>query len=140
MIAYELGAASIETLRAVDRPTPVPEPHEVVVKMRAAALNARDLKIAHGRYPIAKGFPLVPLSDGVGEVAAVGNRVTRVKIGDRVAGIFAQRWLDGVRAPSTWSSTLGGDLDGVLREFVALHGDGVVTVPAYLSDEEAATL
>jgi NADPH:quinone reductase-like Zn-dependent oxidoreductase len=140
MIAFELQAGSIETLRAVERPAPVPGPHEVVLKMRAAALNARDIQIARAHYPIAKGFPLVPLSDGVGEVTAVGADVTRVKVGDRVAGIFAQRWLDGTRSPSTWSSTLGGDLDGVLREFVALHEDGVVKVPAYLSDEEAATL
>lgn len=107
--------------------------------MRAVALNARDIQIATGHYPV-KGFPLVPTSDGVGEVLALGEDVARVTVGDRVAGIFAQRWLSGPRTPETWTSTLGADLDGVLQEFVVLHEDGVVLVPPHLTEEEAATL
>lgn len=71
---------------------------------------------------------------------ALGEDVARVTVGDRVAGIFAQRWLSGPRTPETWTSTLGADLDGVLQEFVVLHEDGVVLVPPHLTEEEAATL
>jgi len=108
--------------------------------MRAAALNARDNHIVHGHYPVPHGLPLVPLSDGVGEVVEVGAGTTRVKVGDRVAGIFAQRWLRGPRDPLSWASTLGGDLDGVLRELVTFSEEGVVPVPEHLTDVEAATL
>lgn len=142
MKAYELRqpGCGIEGLRQVDRPEPRPGPDEVVLEMRAAALNARDLQILAGMHPVGKTFPLVPLSDGVGTVVACGERVTRVGKGDRVAGTFAQRWLHGPRSPATWSSTLGGDLDGVLQERMLLHEDGVVKLPPYLTDEEAATL
>jgi len=142
MKAYELRqpGVGIEGLRLVDRAEPRPGPAEVVVAMRAAALNARDLQILAGVHPVGKAFPLVPLSDGVGEVVACGEAVTRVRKGDRVAGTFAQRWLHGPRSPATWSSSLGGDQDGVLQERVLLHEDGVVKLPAYLTDEEGATL
>jgi NADPH:quinone reductase-like Zn-dependent oxidoreductase len=93
-----------------------------------------------GHHPIGKPFPLVLLSDGVGEVVATGKEVSRVKRGDRVAGIFAQRWLSGPRAPATWCSALGGDIDGTLQEAIVLDQDGVVAVPPHLTDEEAATL
>ena len=108
--------------------------------MRAVALNARDLQILAGHYPVGKGFPLVPVSDGVGEVVAVGEGVTRVRTGARVAANFAQRWLHGPRKPETWSSTLGGDRDGLLQELVVLSEEGLVEVPEHLTDEEAATL
>jgi NADPH:quinone reductase-like Zn-dependent oxidoreductase len=140
MKAYELRGIGLERLTRVERSEPRVGPSDVLLRMRAAALNARDLQIASGHYPVAKGFPLVPLSDGVGEVVDVGAAVTRVRPGDRVAGIFAQRWLGGPRAPETWASTLGGDLDGTLQEWMVLHEDGVVRVPAHLTDEEAATL
>ena len=112
MKAYELRQAGcgIEGLRQVDRPEPRPGASDVVVEMRAAALNARDLQILAGVHPVGKAFPLVPLSDGVGTVVACGERVTRVGKGDRVAATFVQRWLHGPRSPDTWSSALGGDL------------------------------
>jgi NADPH:quinone reductase-like Zn-dependent oxidoreductase len=142
MKAFELRqpGIGIEGLRLVDRSEPQPGPAEVVVAMRTAALNARDLQILAGVHPVGKAFPLVPLSDGVGEVIACGERVTRVRRGDRVAGTFAQQWLYGPRSPATWSSTLGGDVDGLLQERVLLHEDGVVKLPGYLTDEEGATL
>jgi len=138
MRAYQLNGPSLEQLVLVERPVPGPAQGEVLVKMRAVALNPRDVQIATGRYPVGKGFPLVPASDGVGEVVALGAGVTRVAIGDRVAGIFAQRWLSGPRAPETWTSTLGGDQDGMLQELTVLHEDGVVLVPPHLTDAEAA--
>lgn len=140
MKAYELRGLSLAELALVARPEPRPKTGQVLLKMRAVGLNARDRQIIAGHYPIGKGLPLVPLSDGVGEVVAVGAGVTRVAVGDRVAPIFAQRWLSGPRAPDTWSSTLGADLDGLLQEFVVLHEDGVVPVPPHLTDAEGATL
>jgi NADPH:quinone reductase-like Zn-dependent oxidoreductase len=140
MKAYELRGVGLERLVAVERPDPVPGPGEVLLRMRAVGLNARDLQIMQGHHPVGKAFPLIPLSDGVGEVIGVGERVTRAKVGDRVAGIFAQRWLAGPRTPEAWSSTLGGDIDGVLQERMVLSQDGIVLVPPHLTDEEAATL
>jgi NADPH:quinone reductase-like Zn-dependent oxidoreductase len=126
-------------LRLEELPDPQPGPGQVLLRMRAASLNHRDLRIALGINRSAK-LPLIPLSDGVGEVVAVGPGVTRVTIGDRVASTFFQRWLAGELTESVARSALGGDLDGMLAEQVVLHEDGVVRVPDYLSDEEAATL
>lgn len=139
MRAFELRGVGLEHLVAVDRPEPVPGAGQVLMRTIAASLNARDLQIVRGEYPVAHGLPVVPLSDGVGEIVATGPGVTRVRAGQRVAAIFAQRWLDGPRAPSTWASTLGADRDGVLQELVVLDEDGVVPVPAHLTDVEAAT-
>jgi NADPH:quinone reductase-like Zn-dependent oxidoreductase len=124
----------------VERQKPTLGAHTVLLRMRAFSLNARDLQTVQGRYPVARGFPLVPLSDGVGEVVARGESVTRVSVGDRVAPIFAQRWLSGRRREETWASTLASNLDGVLAEYVALDEQGVVRVPRHLGDVEAATL
>src|SRR5581483_2043238 len=84
--------------------------------------------------------PLTPLSDGVGEVAAVGDGVTRVKVGDRVAGIFIQGWLAGEPTEAAAKTALGGGGEGMLAEYVVLSQEGVVAVPGHLNDEEAATL
>jgi NADPH:quinone reductase-like Zn-dependent oxidoreductase len=108
--------------------------------MRAASLNYRDLLTVKGAYNSKQRLPLIPLSDGVGEVVAVGEGVTRVKIGDRVAGIFMQTWLEGEFSAEKSKSALGGAIDGILAEYVTLHEDGVVHVPEHLSDEEAASL
>jgi NADPH:quinone reductase-like Zn-dependent oxidoreductase len=140
MKAFEISAHEPGRLVAVERPEPRPGPREVLVAMSAASLNARDLQILDGHYPISKPLPLVPLSDGVGRVIALGDEVTRVERGERVLGTFAQRWLRGRRSDDTWASTLGADLDGVLQERIVLHEDGLVRAPSHLSDEEAATL
>jgi NADPH:quinone reductase-like Zn-dependent oxidoreductase len=140
MNAYELRGIGLERLVAVERPEPAPGRGEVLLRMRTVGLNARDFQILRGLHPVGKAFPLVPLSDGVGEVIAVGEGVTRAKRGDRVATIFAQRWLAGPRTAEAWASTLGGDIDGVLQEQMVLSQDAIVAVPPHLSDEEAATL
>lgn len=134
-------ATGIDGLALATRPAPAePGPKQVLIKMRAAALNFRDLLIVNGVYNPALRVPHVPLSDGVGDVVAVGEQVTRVKAGDRVAGTFSQNWLSGELTPEKARPTLGGDVDGVLAEYVVLHEDGLVHVPAHLTDEEAATL
>jgi NADPH:quinone reductase-like Zn-dependent oxidoreductase len=112
----------------------------VLLKPRAWSLNYRDLLVVKGLYNPKLRLPLVPLSDGAGAVAAVGEGVARVQVGDRVAGIFMQKWLSGGVTEEAARSSLGGGGPGMLAEYVVLHEDGVVRVPEHLSDEEAATL
>lgn len=130
----------IENLQVIDRPEPRPGPGQVLVKMKAWSLNYRDLLVVKGLYNPKLRFPFTPLSDGVGEVVAVGDGVTRAKAGDRVAGCFMQRWSGGELTDAGPKSALGGALEGVAAEQVVLHEDGVVKCPGHLSDEEAATL
>lgn len=141
MKTWEVHAKQgLDALTLVERPQPQPQAGQILLKMRAASLNYRDLLTVKGAYSSKQKLGLVPLSDGVGEVVAVGDGVTRVKIGDRVAGIFMQTWLDGRFSANKAQSALGGAIDGILAEYVTLHEDGVVHVPEHLTDEEAATL
>ena len=142
MNSWRLTSPGIDGLALSERPSPQPDHGEVLVRVRAASLNYRDLNVARGSY--GRGGTkqnLVPLSDGAGEVAAIGPGVTRVKPGDRVAGIFMQRWTAGGITPEAAGSALGGGaIDGMLAEEVVLHQDGLVHIPAHLSFQEAATL
>jgi NADPH:quinone reductase-like Zn-dependent oxidoreductase len=130
----------IENLRLVELPDPEPGPGEAVVRVRACSLNYRDLVVANGGYGRTVKVPLTPLSDGAGEVMAVGAGVTRVKPGDRVCGIFMQRWIEGGPSDEKFASALGGGIDGMLSEQVRLNAEGLVPMPPHLSFEEAATL
>ncbi|NMF66182.1 zinc-dependent alcohol dehydrogenase family protein [Brasilonema octagenarum] len=130
----------LEALTLVEKPEPQPKAGQVLLKMRAASLNYRDLLTVKGAYGSKQKLPFIPLSDGVGEVVDVGEGVTRVKVGDRVAGIFMQTWLEGEFSADKSKSALGGAIDGILAEYVTLDEDGVVHVPEHLSDEEAASL
>jgi|RhiMethySRZTD1v2_1073278.scaffolds.fasta_scaffold01685_11 NADPH:quinone reductase-like Zn-dependent oxidoreductase len=134
------GAFGLDNLRLEERPEPRPRPGQVLLRMRAASLNFRDLRMIEGVYNPRQSLPLVPASDGVGEVVALGEGVSRVKIGERVSPIFAQRWIAGAPTVAELRSTLGGPLDGTLAELVAVDAEGLVHVPEYLSDVEAATL
>jgi len=127
-------------LKLVEAPVRKPGLHEVLVRVRAASLNRRDIFIVHGQYPIGAKDGVVPLSDGVGEVAAVGPGVTRFRVGDRVAATFFQNWVSGRPNPNTPASALGGAIDGVLSEYVTLNEQGLVAMPKHLSFEEASTL
>lgn len=93
-----------------------------------------------GAYGAGVKAPLVPLSDGAGEVMSVGPGVTRVKPGDRVAAIFMQDWIEGPPDDRKADSALGGSVDGVMAEQVCLNAEGLVHFPAHLSFEEAAAL
>ncbi|WP_088241382.1 zinc-dependent alcohol dehydrogenase family protein [Calothrix rhizosoleniae] len=127
-------------LTLVDKPQPQPGVKQILLKMCAVSLNYRDLITVKGAYGSKQKFPFIPFSDGVGEVVAVGEGVSKVQIGDRVAGIFMQSWLSGKFQGNHPKSALGGAIDGLLAEYVTLDEDGVVKVPAHLSHEEAATL
>lgn len=130
----------LDRLRPAELPVPEPRWGEVVLRMRAASLNYRDLEIVRGTYHAGFDLPMVPLSDGVGEVATVGEGVTRVKVGDRVATAFWQGWVAGDFEGIERAVPLGGPGPGVLAEYVRLDAEGVVPVPQHLTDEEAATL
>ena len=133
------GSTSLDGLQLEERADPRPGPQEILIRVRAASFNYRDQLILTGRYfgrPVNRD--LIPLSDGAGEVAAVGTGVSRFKVGDRVAGTFFQVWNDGT--PPGHTPALGGTVDGMLAEQVVLHEDGVVAVPKNLSFEEAASL
>ncbi|XYH92378.1 zinc-dependent alcohol dehydrogenase family protein [Sorangium sp. So ce1128] len=134
------GSFGLDALRPIDLPDPKPGPGQIVLRMKAASLNFRDLLVAKGLYNPKFSLPLVPLSDGVGEVIGVGDGVTRVKVGDRVSPIFNQRWIDGDLTAAKARGALGGELPGVLSEQVLLSQEGVVAVPPHLTDEEAAAL
>lgn len=132
---------SIEGLSLHSRTKPTPGPGEVLLRVRANALNARDLMVMHGipvGMPIRPG--LVPLSDGAGEIAAVGAGVTRWREGDRAVAIFRQHWLAGSPPESGAASDLGGGCDGMASEYVVLNAEGLLPIPDGLSFAEAATL
>ena len=130
----------LDGLRAEELPEPRPGPGQVRVRIRAASLNYRDLLVVKGTYSRHLPLPLVPLSDGAGEVVEVGPGATRFDVGARVAGIFMQTWLEGALTDVKGKSALGGAIDGVLAEQVVFHENGLVAVPDQLSFEEAATL
>ncbi|AEI93726.1 zinc-dependent alcohol dehydrogenase family protein [Roseobacter litoralis] len=135
------GDWGFDNLKLSQRPDPVCGPGQVIVAMRMASLNARDIIVPERGYGRATGeLPLIPVSDGVGEVIEVGADVTRVATGDLVCPTYFQNWTSGEPTPERFSSALGGPLDGVMADRVCLSADGVVKVPDYLSDAEAATL
>lgn len=140
MKAYEIREFGIENLTLTERDEPQPKETEVLVKFRAASLNYRDLVMIKGSYNPNQKMPLVPLSDGAGEVVEIGEKVTKWKIGDRVCPIFMQGWIDGEITLEKARTALGGDLDGCLREFGAFDENGLVRIPEHFSFEEAATL
>ena len=130
----------IENLTLTDRSDPQPGHGQIAIRVKATSLNYRDLMtVKHGGMR-GLNLPLIPLSDGAGEVVATGEGVTRVKPGDRVAGIFFQNWLAGGPDAAHGASALGGALDGMWAELVVLHEDGVVKIPDYMTYEDAATL
>jgi len=133
-------AFGIDNLSLVETDIPTPGPNQVTVKMKAASLNYRDLLVTQGLYDPKQIPGLVPLSDGVGVVHAVGPGVTRVKQGDRVCTTFFQRWFKGTPTLDEMRSTLGSPIDGALCEYMLLDSEGCVHAPKELSDEEAATL
>jgi NADPH:quinone reductase-like Zn-dependent oxidoreductase len=142
MRLYQLGKlGSLDALKLTEAPEPRPGIGQVAVRIRACSLNHRDLNIVSGGYVSHALKPsAIPLSDGAGEVIAVGPGVTRWREGDRVAPIFVQRWLGGHLLLEYMPSALGGPSDGVLAEQIVLSEEGLVRIPPHLSFEQAATL
>jgi NADPH:quinone reductase-like Zn-dependent oxidoreductase len=139
---YQLVRNSQGSLTLEERAVPVPAPaaNSVLVRVRATSLNRRDLMIRDGQYPVSKPSGLVPLSDGAGEIVAVGPGVSSDRVGERVAGIFFQNWQRDRPPANHHAFALGGAVDGMLSQYVTLPANGVVSIPEHLSFEEAATL
>jgi NADPH:quinone reductase-like Zn-dependent oxidoreductase len=140
MRAWQVSAFGIDSLDFVERPTPEPGPGEVLLSVRAVSLNRRDLMVVKGLYNPKMKLPRIPCSDAAGEVVGVGPGVTAWKLGDRAAGIFMQNWLEGPLTPVKARGALGGDIDGVLADYVLFKEQGLVGIPEHLSFQEAATL
>jgi len=140
MRAWQITAFGLDSLEFVERPTPTAGPGEVLVAVRAISLNFRDLMMVKGAYNPKMSLPRIPCSDGAGEVAQAGSGVTAWKPGDRVAGIFMQNWLGGPLTAAKSKGALGGDIEGMLADYVVLNEAGLVRIPDHLSFQEAATL
>jgi NADPH:quinone reductase-like Zn-dependent oxidoreductase len=140
MRTYQLeGLGDSKTIVERERAAPEPGPHDIVVRVRATSLNKRDVAIVKGTYPLKSRPGVIALSDGAGEVVAAGERVTRFRVGDRVAGNYFARWKSGPIELDAFDQ-LGCTLDGMLTELALLHEEWAVKVPEHLSWEEAATL
>jgi len=130
-----------DNLKLGTRPEPRPGPGQVLVRMNASSVNFRDLVVPERGYGSFTGtLPLIPLSDGFGEVVEVGSGVTRVAVGDRVCPMFFQNWVAGEPDLARLTGSLGGPIDGTMTELMCLSEQGVAKVPAYLTDEQAACL
>jgi len=140
MRAWQVSTFGIDSLEFVERPTPTPGPGEVLVGVRSVSFNYRDLMVVKGLYNPKMKLPRIPCSDAAGEVVAVGGDVKAWRAGDRVAGVFMQNWLDGPLTAAKARGALGGDIDGVLADYVVLKEEGLVSIPDHLSYQEAATL
>ena len=140
MKVWQIPAFGIDNIEIVERPTPQPAAGQVLIKVHAVSLNYRDLLVVLGKYNPKLALPRIPCSDGAGEVIAVGDGVTRWRPGQRVAGIFMQRWIEGAPSAEKQRGALGGDIDGMIAEYVVLDQSGLVGIPKHLTWEEAATL
>ena len=140
MKQWQIPAFGIDKLALVDAPAPELAAGQVLVQVHAVSLNYRDLMTVTGAYNPKLKLPRVPLSDGAGEVLAVGPGVTDLQEGERVAAIFMQNWLDGPPSAAKYKGALGGDIDGMFTRQIALPAASLVKIPDTLSYEQAATL
>jgi NADPH:quinone reductase-like Zn-dependent oxidoreductase len=140
MRSYHANSGSgLAGLTLKEHPAPLPGPGQVVVRVRANSLNFRELSVLRGTYPLPIKPDVVMAADGAGEIAAIGDGVSRVTVGERVAVAMFPRWLDG---PFAWeyAAQIGGSLDGMLTDLALVSEEAVVRIPDHLSFEEAATL
>src|SRR5512132_1119931 len=140
MKVWQIGRFGLENLALVERPSPSPGPGELLVRVRAVALNYRDRVVVEGKAIPKLSLPFVPASDASGEVVAIGPGVTRFTPGDRVVSHYVPKWIDGDGRSDGDYRTLGGPLPGVLAEYVVFHERAVVSPPSSFSHEEASTL
>lgn len=141
MRAIEARSSNFRDLRLAERDVPPAQKDEILIRVKAASLNYRDLVVVNGTYKPNITYPFVPLSDACGEVVEVGAGVTRFKVGDRVMPTFIQGWPSGLpiaERRANW--TLGWPRTGVLQDYIVVPADDAVAAPANLSDVEAATL
>ncbi len=141
MRAWVLEALGYDGLHLTTRPIPTPGPGQVLVKMQAASLNFRDLKILKGVYARQPQLPVVPVSDGAGTITSTGPGVTRFAPGDRVVLTYMEGWHTGPQtaARDGWRGK-GGDVDGTALEYGLYSQDDVLPIPDSLTYDDAACL
>lgn len=141
MKAYHLEkVGSLDGIVLREQEIPSPGPVEVLVRIRATSLNRRELMIMNGNYPLPSKPDVIPFSDGVGEVVAIGSDVKGVTLGDRVAGSYFPYWVKGKLSWESMIQQFGCSMDGMLAEYAIMPVVGVVHIPEHLTWEEAATL
>lgn len=141
MKAYRIDRfGSVDGVALGSHDDPKPGARQIVIRVRASSLNYRDLMVLKGggRGPTKLG--VVPLSDGAGEVVALGEGASRFAVGDGVIGCFHPRWFGGPIKADYLTDRLGANLDGMLAEYAVLGEEAAVAMPSHLSFEEAATL
>ncbi|SFP32609.1 NADPH:quinone reductase [Mesorhizobium sp. NFR06] len=140
MLRYRLEEQGngIDALAMREEAMQRPGPHQILVRVHATSLNRRDTMILNGTYPLTPRAGMVPLSDGAGEVVAIGEGVARFAVGDRVTGSYFARWVDGRMHPGVVDQ-LGCTLDGMLSEYALLDEQWAARLPDHLSWQEAAT-
>lgn len=130
-----------ENVKPAERPDPVPGPGELVIAIKAVSINPRDLIMSKGGYGRKGGaLPLIPLCDGAGEVAALGEGVKGFALGDLVYPIYSRHWLHGTASAATFTGAHGGPLDGTAQELMLVPAEAVLKAPKHMSAAEAATL
>ena len=141
MKAYQVyPGKNFDGIVPITRELPAPGPREVRVRLHAVALNYRDLMMIRGDYTGGPKEPVIPASDGAGEVVEVGAEVTRLRVGDRVATTFFEAWIDGRQTPENSRHSFGGLIDGTLAQEIVVAQDSLFKVPDHLDYNEAATL
>src|ERR1043166_8268689 len=123
---------ALDDLHPVEQPTPSPGARQVLLRMRAASLNYRDLSIARGEYGSYR-LPLVPISDGAGTIVALGPEIRRFRVGELVCPTYVPDWIAGPIQEETARRRLGGSVDGVLREFMCVDEEALVRAPAHVT-------
>lgn len=139
MRAFQLTSASIDSLTASELPTPQPGPGDVLIRLRAASLNFLDVAVARGDFG-PDHFPRIPVADGAGEIAGLGDGVEGWAVGDRVAPALMARWLAGPIQPSSHDAVRGVTVPGSLAQYTVAPASSLVRIPNGLTWEEAATL
>ncbi|WP_377700939.1 NAD(P)-dependent alcohol dehydrogenase [Pseudoduganella sp. UC29_71] len=139
MKAIQLTAPSLDAFRRAELPDPAPAAGQVLVRMRAATLNYLDVAIATGNFP-APAFPLVPVADGAGEIAALGEGVSGWAVGERVIPHFMPNWQGGGITPHNVAAMRGLSLPGSLAEYVAVPASSLAALPAHLDYVHGAAL
>lgn len=141
MRAYQMGAQQgLGSLSLSTRARPQAGPGEVVIEIRASALNHRDLSILEGRYGPRKPDERIPVGDGAGVVREIGVGVSKFKVGDRVTAPHFVLWQDGAYDPVIFGEDVGNTRDGWLAEQIVLPANSLVSLPDTMSFEEAAAL
>ncbi len=140
MRQWLLRSGNAMSLAEEDAPPREPGPREARIRVRAASLNFRDLLARHGTYPMAADRPIVPLSDGAGDVVTVGPDVTHVAVGDRVTATTITNWIDGAFDPASAKQSVGFSVDGWLADEIVLPETALLKLPDAMSYESAATL